>query len=35
MASGLCVSWALGEAVVDAVVTRYPAAFDRQALDES
>lgn len=26
--------WALGEAVVDAVVTRYPAAFDSQALDE-
>jgi hypothetical protein len=23
--------WALGEAVVDAVATRYPAAFDRQA----
>ena len=27
--------WAIGEAVVDAVVTRYPAAFDSQALDES
>ena len=26
--------WALGEAVVDAVVTRYPATFDSQALDE-
>jgi hypothetical protein len=26
--------WALGEALVDAVVTRYPAAFDSQALDE-
>lgn len=26
--------WALGEAIVDAVVTRYPAAFDSQALDE-
>ena len=25
--------WALGEAVVDAVVTRYPAAFDSTALD--
>ena len=26
--------WALGEAIVDALVTRYPAAFDNQALDE-
>lgn len=26
--------WALGEAVVDAVVTRYPTTFDSQALDE-
>jgi hypothetical protein len=26
--------WAIGEAIVDAVVTRYPAAFDSQALDE-
>jgi hypothetical protein len=26
--------WALGEAIVDAVVTRYPATFDSQALDE-
>jgi len=26
--------WALGEAVVDAVVTRYPAAFDSRALVE-
>jgi hypothetical protein len=26
--------WALGEAIVDAVATRYPAAFDSQALDE-
>jgi hypothetical protein len=25
--------WALGEAVVDAVVTRCPAIFDRTALD--
>jgi hypothetical protein len=25
--------WALGEAIVDAVVARYPAAFDRTALD--
>lgn len=25
--------WALGEAVVDAVATRHPAAFDPQALD--
>ncbi|MFL5805050.1 MAG: hypothetical protein ACJ8CR_25315 [Roseiflexaceae bacterium] len=27
--------WALGEAVVDAVATRYPAAFDRQAIEEA
>jgi hypothetical protein len=26
--------WALGEAIVDAVVTRYPAAFDRDAIEE-
>jgi hypothetical protein len=26
--------WAIGEAIVDAVVTRYPATFDSQALDE-
>lgn len=26
--------WALGEAIVDAVVVRYPAVFDSQALDE-
>jgi hypothetical protein len=26
--------WALGEAIVDAVVTRCPATFDSQALDE-
>ena len=26
--------WALGEAIVDALVTRYPATFDSQALDE-
>jgi hypothetical protein len=26
--------WALGEAVVDAVATRYPAAFDRQASED-
>jgi hypothetical protein len=26
--------WALGEAIVDAVVTRYSTAFDSQALDE-
>jgi hypothetical protein len=25
--------WALGEAIVDAVVTRYPAAFDCTALE--
>jgi hypothetical protein len=25
--------WALGEAIVDAVVTRYPAGFDRAAID--
>jgi hypothetical protein len=25
--------WALGEAIVDAVVARYPAAFDRMALE--
>jgi hypothetical protein len=25
--------WALGEAIVDAVVTRYPAAFDSAAAD--
>jgi hypothetical protein len=24
--------WALGEAIVDAVVTRYPAAFDSTAI---
>ena len=27
--------WALGEAIVDAVVTRYPATFETQALDEA
>jgi hypothetical protein len=26
--------WAIGEAIVDAVVTRYPTTFDSQALDE-
>jgi hypothetical protein len=26
--------WAIGEAIVDAVVTRYPAIFDSRALDE-
>ncbi len=26
--------WALGEAIVDAVVARYPGAFDSQGLDE-
>ena len=26
--------WALGEAIVDAVVTRYPAAFDSSALGD-
>ena len=26
--------WALGEAIVDAVVTRYPAAFDSTAVGE-
>jgi hypothetical protein len=26
--------WALGEAIVDAVVTRYPTTFDSQPLDE-
>jgi hypothetical protein len=26
--------WALGEAIVDAVVARYPAAFDSRALDD-
>jgi hypothetical protein len=26
--------WALGEAIVDAVVRRYPTTFDSQALDE-
>jgi hypothetical protein len=26
--------WALGEAIVDAVATRYPTTFDSQALDE-
>jgi len=26
--------WALGEALVDAVVARYPTIFDSQALDE-
>ena len=26
--------WALGEAIVDAVVRRYPGTFDSQALDE-
>jgi hypothetical protein len=26
--------WALGEAIVDAVVTRYPKTFDSQALDK-
>ena len=26
--------WALGEAIVDAVVTRYPTTFDSQALNE-
>jgi hypothetical protein len=26
--------WALGEAVVDAVVARYPAAFDRWAIED-
>lgn len=25
--------WALGEAIVDAVMTRYPAAFDSTAVD--
>lgn len=25
--------WALGEAIMDAVVTRYPMAFDRQATE--
>lgn len=25
--------WALGEAMVDAIVTRYPAVFDSAALD--
>lgn len=28
-----CGFWAIGEAIVDAVVTRYPAAFNTQALD--
>ncbi|MFP4439363.1 MAG: hypothetical protein ACLFVO_19145 [Chloroflexaceae bacterium] len=27
--------WALGEAIVDAVVTRYPAAFDSRALESA
>ncbi|MFL5805983.1 MAG: hypothetical protein ACJ8CR_30135 [Roseiflexaceae bacterium] len=27
--------WALGEAIVDAVVTRYPAGFDRAAIDDA
>jgi hypothetical protein len=26
--------WALGEAIVDAVVTRYPTTFDSRALNE-
>ena len=26
--------WAIGEAIVDAMVTRYPMTFDSQALDE-
>jgi hypothetical protein len=26
--------WALGEAVVDAVAARYPAAFDRRAIED-
>ena len=26
--------WALGEAIVDAVVARYPAAFDGSGIDE-
>jgi hypothetical protein len=27
--------WSLGEAIVDAVVTRYPAAFDSTAVGDS
>jgi hypothetical protein len=27
--------WALGEAIVDAVVTRYPAVFDRTSVREA